>query len=164
MKRCEENQLVRVSSEGNLLFPNLDSCIGVVCLLDNGDRWAVHCVQDSGSTEMLEKLKISCSFPHTRKVVSVLLLGNLEMWGAELESQTELVAKHKLIGNTYQVQGKLDPYLRLTSDKIEKTKRFLADYFSCESKSVLLATCSGNVQQGGTEIISDRRNVKKLGW
>ncbi len=160
MKRCEENQVVRAVSESDILFPSLDSCIAVVAFLGDGDRWATHCVQDHGATGLMDKIKLNAS-PKGGGIVGALVLGNLDMWGPNLESQNELIDKHKLVGkNSYEILGKMEPYLVMSQNKVANIKRFVGTYFGCQN--VVVATCSGDVTEGGGQIRSSRNNVNRL--
>ncbi|WP_281561581.1 hypothetical protein [Thalassomonas sp. RHCl1] len=160
MKECREDQVVKACSEEDITFPGMDSCIGVVCILQDGDRWATHCVQDHGSSKAIETMQNGIS---TKKVVSVLVLGNIDFWGTELESQKELVTKYKISDANYmKMQQELEQ--RNLTHNLPAAKTYLSKLFGCDKTKVYFARCSGNVRQGGTEITSSRNDVVKIGW
>ena len=86
--RVEERRVRRADAPDTLFFPNMDSCIGILCVFPDGHRLAVHPVSDPSPKEEgkpFAQLKVQCLVERT-KVSSLIVLGNADCWGLTIQS------------------------------------------------------------------------------
>jgi hypothetical protein len=151
--RCDSTDGVKKAYPyDDLYFPYIDSCIAIICYLNNDVRFAVHCDHFIGARGKIDNLKFQVG---SQTVRLVQVFGNLYAWGYNFESQLELAEQHnKSLGinekTNYKDAERLMSRYYLINHK-EDAKRYIRGRFNCSN--VELLDIHGNIRTTPNGII-----------
>jgi len=137
-----------------LLFPDVSSCICMICELQNSRRWAVHCVADDdkdpsqeGALQHLASLR-SKALASNQKIQRVIGVGVIGGWSYHFENQKQLMNAHPNFKEMKYVPmvTALTNHLMIGPINMRRARQYLGNFFSCSESDVFLQHIEGNLQ------------------